>query len=188
MGVAPDATLLLNRLSSGDDGAAKELFPVVYDSLRALAGSYFRNQPADLTLEPTALVHEVYIKLIRSEKSDWNGRAHFMAVAARAMRQILQDRARERRSAKRGGGWNKLTLSGASPAAVSEIDILAIDDVLSKLAELDERQYRIVELRFFAGLDVNEVAAVLQVSPSTVEKEWTRTRAWLSRELASAGT
>lgn len=180
-----DATVVLQRLAQGDATAAEELFPLVYDHLRAVAGSYFRDQPADSTLQPTALVHEAYVKLVRSAGASWSSRAHFMAIAARAMRQILHDRARARRAAKHGGGWHKLSLAAAAGAPADNlIDVIAIDDTLSKLAELDPRQYRIVELRFFAGLDVDEVAAVMQVSKSTVEKEWTRIRAWLSRELA----
>jgi RNA polymerase sigma factor (TIGR02999 family) len=182
-----DATVILKRLSRGDTSAADELFPLVYDNLRAMAGSFFRDQPSDSTLEPTALVHEAYVKLVRSAGNEWASRAHFMAVAAKAMRQILQDRARLRRAATRGGGWQKVSLSAAAGSSGEAlVDVVAIDDALSKLAELDERQYRIVELRFFAGLDVDEVAEVLKVSKSTVEKEWMRIRAWLSRELADA--
>lgn len=176
------AAQLLERVSRGDPAAADELFVVVYDNLRGLAASYMKHQPAGLTLNATALVHEVYVKLVRSGSS-WTGRAHFMAVAARAMRQILLDRARARRTQKRGGARQRLGLSGLPAGEGATVDLVALDDALSRLAALDERQYRIVELRFFAGFSVDEVAETLQISKSTVEKEWTRVRAWLSREL-----
>ncbi len=180
-----NATAILARLARGDPRAEVELYDQVYGGLRALAASYLRRRPAGQTLQATALVHEVYLKLVHAG-SDWSGRAHFMAVAAKAMRQVLHDRARARRAAKRGGAWQRLTLSGVGQDSGPLVDLVALDDALSRLARLDERQYRIVELRFFAGLDVDEVAEVLQVSKSTVEKEWTRVRAWLSKELGDS--
>lgn len=185
--MSPDnnATAILARLAQGDQQAEAELYEHVYAGLRALAASYLRRRPAGQTLQATALVHEVYLKLVQAG-GDWSGRAHFMAVAAKAMRQVLQDRARARRAAKRGGAWQRMTLSGIGQDAGPMVDLVALDDALSRLVRLDERQYRIVELRFFAGLDVDEVAEVLQVSKSTVEKEWTRVRAWLSKELGDS--
>lgn len=176
---------VLERLAQGDQQAEVELYDRVYSDLRALAASYLRRRPAGQTLQATALVHEVYLKLVKGG-GDWSGRAHFMAVAAKAMRQVLHDRARARRAAKRGGEFHRITLSGIGRGDGPQVDLVALDDALSRLARLDERQYRIVELRFFAGLDVDEVAGVLQVSKSTVEKEWTRVRAWLSKEIGEA--
>jgi len=183
-----DATVMLERCVNGDPNAASELLPVVYDQLRAMAGSFFQRQPANHTLEPTALVHEAFIKLIRYSESGWESRAHFMAVAARAMRQILQDRARQRIRVRAAGQMERVTLSGvADTSSVVAVDLVALDDALRKLAELDADQARIVELRFFGGLNVEEVAHVMKWSKSKVEKEWVRIRAWLSRELAEAG-
>lgn len=180
-----EVTAILSRMNAGDSGASEELLQLLYTDLRALAGSYFRKQPSDHTLQPTALVHEAYLKLVQAQSSDWKSRAHFMAVAATAMRQILHDFARLRRTAKRGDGWQRWTLSAAqTDSGAATVDVVAIDDALTRLRELNERQFRIVELRFLGGLDVDEIADVLAVSKSTVEKEWVRTRAWLSRELA----
>ncbi len=179
-----DATVLLERISAGDGNAVQNLLPIVYDELRARAGGYFRHQPADHTLQPTALVHEVYVKLVRSQGMTWKNRAHFCAVAATAMRQILTDHARRKASAKRAEGdrAEAATLL-TTPSTDSAVDLLDLDDAMTKLAELDSRQARIVELRFFGGLTMEEVADVLSVSLSTVEKEWRRIRAWLSHEL-----
>jgi RNA polymerase sigma-70 factor (ECF subfamily) len=176
---------LLKRLSAGDTSAADELLPAVYDYLRGLAGRMFRQQPHGHTLEPTALVHEAYLKLIRSEDQTWKDRAHFLAVASLAMRQILHDRARRRRAEKHGGHLQRVSLSPVGALQAEDcVDLEALDGALDRLAQLNERQSRIVELRFFGGLNVKEVGEVLGVSASTVEKEWARTRAWLSRELA----
>lgn len=180
-----DATLILDRIAAGDPKASDDLLPLVYDQLRALAGSFFRGQPANITLEPTALVHEAYLKLVRAaEAGRWESRAHFMAVAATAMRQILQDRARRRRAVKHGGQAERVNLSNVTPATEHTPDIVDLDEALQKLASLSERQHRIVELRFFGGLNNEEIAHVLKSSVSTVEKEWVRARAWLSAELA----
>lgn len=187
MGGMADATLMLERCVRGDPEAANELLPVVYDQLRALAGSFFQRQPTNQTLEPTALVHEAFIKLIRYAESGWESRAHFMAVAAKAMRQILQDRARRRALDRDAGQQERVTLSGvAATPSLGAVDLVALDDALRKLADLDPDQARIVELRFFGGLNVDEVAHIMQWSKSKVEKEWVRIRAWLSRELAEA--
>ena len=178
-----DATLILARMRQGDARAAGELFDLVYENLRALARSCFQGQQPEHTLQPTALVHEAFVKLAKSSPPTWEDRAHFFAVAATAMRQILKDYARGKRALKRGAGGERVTLSGIKSTSPSIVDIVAFDDVLSELAELDERQARIVELRFFGGLTVPEVAKVLALSTRTIENEWRRVRAWLSMRL-----
>lgn len=173
-------------MSTGDSSAAHQLLPLVYDDLRAMAGRYFQGQPSDMTLQPTALVHEAYLKLINVPEGNWNGRVHFCAVAATAMRQILQDRARRKRAAKRSGERRQAPLELLeSTSGEPAMDIVALDDALAKLEILDARQVRIVELRFFSGLTVMEVAQVLDVSTRTVEKNWRHARVWLRRELES---
>lgn len=180
-----DASAILSRMAEGDTSAANELLPLVYDHLRAVAGSFFRGQPGDLTLQPTALVHEAYIKLIRQTNHHWTGRAHFMAVAAKAMRQILQDQARRRSAQKRSGHGERVSLSGVSAKDVtSDIDIVALDEVMGELHERNERHSRLVELRFFGGLSVEESAEVLGIATRTVEKDWAQARAWLSMKLS----
>jgi len=174
---------------SSSDGAAPEpgsLEEGIYRELRAIAGNIFREQSAGHTLQPTALVHEAWLKLAESDSSPaWQNRSHFLAVASKAMRQILVDHHRRRRAQKRGGeGRERITLSGiAIGAATPEIDLLALEEALEKLAELDPRTARVVELRFFGGLSVEEIADVLGVGKTTVEGEWRHARAWLTREL-----
>jgi RNA polymerase sigma factor (TIGR02999 family) len=181
---APDATLVLERLARGDANAAVELFPLVYEQLRAMAGGYFRRQPADHTLQPTALVHEAYLKLVNQTRATWNDRAHFFAIAATAMRQILHDRARRRKALKRGGDGKRIDIEQVqTPSGQSVIDLVALDDALTELAERDARQARIVELRFFAGLTNEEVGRVLNLSTRMIEKEWRRVRAWMATRL-----
>jgi RNA polymerase sigma-70 factor (ECF subfamily) len=188
-------TQLLEAVQAGRASAADQLLPLVYDELRALAGSLFRGQRPDHTLQPTALVHEAYARMVKpaaettgsSEKAQWNSRAHFFAVAATAMRQVLANHARDRRRAKRGGGWHRVTLSEhLTPTSERDVDLLALDEALQALAKLDERQGRIVELRFFAEMSVEEIAHVLEVSTSTVEREWRMARAWLSARLRAS--
>jgi RNA polymerase sigma factor (TIGR02999 family) len=163
-------------MASGDALVAK-----VYGELRALAGSYFRGQPAGLTLSPTALVHEVYLRLAGGEVP--SDRGHFFAVAATAMRQILTDQARRRRAAKRGGAAKeRVTLSGV-PSWDSPVDVVAIDELLAKLTALDARQGRLAELRFFGGLTQEEAAEALGVSLRTVQSDWRKAKAWLIAEL-----
>ncbi len=184
-GAPNEVTQMLARAARGDEAAVSELLPVVYENLRALAGDFFRRERSDHTLQPTALVHEAYVKLLGSAGGDWQGRAHFFAVAARAMRQILTDHARAKRAAKRGGsGRERITLSGLkTPPATDGVDLMALDDALAKLGTIDERQCRIVELRFLAGLSVDDVALVLGISAPTVKREWRMAKAWLRREL-----
>jgi RNA polymerase sigma factor (TIGR02999 family) len=163
------------------DVSAEALMPVVYEELRALAGKYFRLS-SGVEVAPTSIVHEAFVKLSGANPS-WRDREHFCAVAATAMRQILVDRARRQKAAKRGGGWERVTLSVALEGVPGRLDLEALDDALEALTALDARQARIVELRFFGGLTVPEAAQHLQVSTSTVEKEWRRARAWLGARL-----
>lgn len=179
----------LLRLPRGERGA-DELMPLVYDELRRLARGFFRSERVDHTLQPTALVHEVYLRLVDADRIDWQGRQHFFAVAARMMRRLLVDEARSHNRVKRGGEWLKVDFELIDRTLHSEglepEDLLTIDAALERLASLDERQARIVELRFFGGLDVAEVAEVLGTSKRTVEGDWTHARAWLRRELADS--
>ncbi|MBC7771325.1 MAG: sigma-70 family RNA polymerase sigma factor [Pyrinomonadaceae bacterium] len=183
-----DATIMLQELCTGDQAAAARLLPLIYSELRGLAGGYFRAQAADHTLQPTALVHEAYLRLINQTGEPWKSRAHFFAVAATAMRQILTDHARRRNAEKRGGDWQQLTLAAADEkdarGGAHEIDVIALDEVLHRLEALDPRKHRVVELRFFGGLSVEEVATVMELSKTTVESDWRAARAWLSVELA----
>lgn len=179
-----ETTKLLHAVNRRDSAAAEKLFAVVYDELRALAGSYFRHQPADHTLQPTALVNEAFLKLVGQSESEWQNRAHFLAVAARAMRSILTDHARHRATAKRGGGMCRLTLDEAvTPVTNTSPELSELDEALQRLAALDVRQGQIVELRFLGGMTVEEVAHVLGLSVSTVESDWRMARAWIRREL-----
>src|SRR5688572_23570310 len=179
------ATLLLGRLSAGDDDAARELLPLLYDELRQLAARQFRGQPADHTLQPTVLVHEAFLRLVGRPEKDWNDRKHFFAVAATAMRQILVNHARAKNAEKRGSGERPLLLNDEIVGdSGHNLDVLDLNDAMEKLATIDARKHRVVELRFFAGLTVPEVAEVLELSVTTVESEWRAARAWLSVELA----
>lgn len=182
---AIEVTRLLAALGSGADAAEERLFPLVYEELRALAGAYFRNQPADHTLQPTALVHEAYLKLVRDADAAPRDRAHFLALAARVMRQILVDHARRRGRAKRGGEQlQRITLDHAALGANAQaLDPLALEEALQKLAALGERKARLVELRFFGGLSEEEAADVLRISRATAAREWRFARAWLIQEL-----
>lgn len=177
-------TLLVRKVTHGESGAAEELFPFVYDELRGMARSYFRGRK-DQTLQPTAVVHEAYLRLVNQTASGWKDRAHFVAVAATAMRQVLVDAHRRRHAAKRGGDWRKISLDKAAGAADRgmEVDFLELEDALTRLSAVDERQARIVELRFFGGLTMDEIVHVLGVSKTTVEGDWRMARAWLTNAL-----
>ena len=187
----PSATMILADLAEGDPSAAQKLFPCVYDELRRLAGAFFRHQPAAHTLQPTALVHEAYIKMIDVKSIDdkigpsYNSRAHFFSVAAKAMRHILIDRARRVKAKKHGGGLHRITLDegAVSHGQTEEMDLLKLDEILKKLEALDERKAKIVELRFFAGLGIEETAEALGIARSTVTEDWRMAKAWLAVEL-----
>jgi RNA polymerase sigma factor (TIGR02999 family) len=182
--VRQDITQVLEELRNGDKRAADKLLPMVYDEFRALARHYLAQERANHTLQPTALVHEAYMKLVDQTRVDWQGKSHFFAVAAQAMRRILVDHARSRQREKRGGGRARVMLDEAvALSPQKDEDVLALDEALEKLAKVDPRQAKIVELRFFGGLSVEEVAEALHVSKRTVEGDWTFARAWLSREL-----
>lgn len=181
-------TKVLKDLEAGDASAANRLFPLVYDELRALAASYMRHERADHTLQPTALVHEAFLKLIEQTSVDWKNRAHFFAVAAQAIRRILIDHARKHNAAKRGGDFSRVALDeGAAFETGRTLDLIALDDAMTRLATLSDRQAKVVELRFFGGLTSEEVAHVLGVSRTTIAEDWTIARAWLMKEL-SGGT
>lgn len=179
-----EATQALAAFAKGDAGAKDRLLPLVYAELRALAGSYFRQQRANHTLQPTALVHEAFLRMIDQTGVHWQNRAHFMAVAATAMRQILCDHARRRATAKRGAEWGRISIDRVAMGKGDDLDVLLLNDLLEQLAKLDPVKHRMVELRFFGGLSVEEVAEVTGVSKSTVESEWRATRAWLSYQLS----
>jgi RNA polymerase sigma-70 factor (ECF subfamily) len=182
--VPKDATEILKNLSDGRPDAAEQLFPLVYDELRALAARCLRRERADHTLQPTALVHEAYLKLVDQAAVAGKGREHFVGIAARAMRQVLVDHARRHSAAKRGGGRRRIMLdSSVASEKQDPVDLLALDEALERLSALDERQGRIVELRFFGGLTTKEAAELLGVSLSTVEADWRMARAWLHRAL-----
>jgi RNA polymerase sigma factor (TIGR02999 family) len=185
-----DITRLLRELGDGRAGAIDDVLPVVYGELRRLADRQLRGERAGHTLSPTALVHEAYMHLIRDHDLSWESRAHFFGIAARAMRQVLVAHARRRAAGKRGGGWERVTLyTDATPhgSATDErsFELLDVHDALERLAELDERTARVVELRFFGGLTLEQSAHVLGVSRRTAADDWSLARAWLARELGA---
>jgi RNA polymerase sigma factor (TIGR02999 family) len=180
-----EVTQLLQSWSDGNRAAMADLLPLVYDELRRLAASYMRFEAPGHTLQATALVHEAYMKLIQQREVSWKSRAHFFGIAAQMIRRILVDHIRATRAQKRGSGFAALSLDEA--LGVSEKknwEILALDDALKTLAKVDPQQARIVELRFFAGLSIEETATVVGVSPATVKRDWVSARAWLHRELS----
>jgi RNA polymerase sigma-70 factor (ECF subfamily) len=183
---ATQITRLLNDWSNGDQAALDQLLPLVYEELRRLAHHYMRQERAGHTLQTTALVNEAYLRLADCEWMRWQDRAHFFAVSAQLMRRILVDHARTRRRLKRGGGATKVSLgaSGVMSPQRSE-ELLALDEALTRLAAVDPRKSRVVELRLFGGLDNNEVAAVLKISINTVTRDWNMAAAWLRRELGA---
>lgn len=180
-------TELLIRGSEGERAALDELFPLVYDELRRLAGSYLNRERADHTLQPTALVHEAYLRLVDQRSVDWRNRAQFFGVAAEMMRRILVNYAQGRHAAKRGGHAPRLSLDEAIGFFEErDLSLVALDEALTGLAAIDPRQGRIVELRFFGGLSIEETAEVLEVSPATVKRDWSVAKAWLFREMRGA--
>jgi RNA polymerase sigma factor (TIGR02999 family) len=176
--------VLLRAWAHGDEAAGDRLFPILYSELRRRAGRFMRRERRYHTLQPSGLVHEAYLRLAAAPDLDWNDRAHFFAIAARVMRQVLVDHARRRGAAKRDG--LRVTL-GDADAAVDPPDVLDLENALKELAALDARQARVVELRFFGGLDVEEAAEVMGVSPRTVKREWQTARAWLQHRLLRGG-
>ena len=172
--------------SSGNREAAAGLMPLVYDELRRLARSYLQRERADHTLQATGLVHEAYLRLVDQHTTTWQNRAHFFGVAAQLMRRILVDHARRHRTGKRGGEWTKVEFDEAlAPSTSRSLDVIALDDALHDLAQLNPQHSQIVELRFFGGMNTEEVAEVLDVSPRTVQREWRMARAWLRRQIFS---
>jgi RNA polymerase sigma factor (TIGR02999 family) len=180
-------TQILSAVGRDDPEAAAKLLPLVYEELRSLAHHRMRNEPAGLTLQPTALVHEAYLRLVSGEEVRWENRGHFFAAAAEAMRRILIERARKRRRIKHGGGRKVLSLDEAPPIGPEEEDgdILALDAALRRLEERDEVRSRIVKLRYFAGLTIDQTAEVMGLSPATVSRHWTYARAWLCQCIVS---
>jgi RNA polymerase sigma factor (TIGR02999 family) len=186
-----EVTQTFLRWRQGDPGALHALLPLVYEEMRRLAGGYLQNESPGHTLQPTALAHEAYLRLLDQRQVTWQNRAHFMGLAAQAMRRILTDHARRRDAQKRGGGavhvaLSDLAVSGEEPSATADplgVSAQDLDAALGRLEALDPRQAKVVELRFFTGLTIEEVAEVLVVSPATVKRDWTLARAWLHREL-----
>jgi RNA polymerase sigma factor (TIGR02999 family) len=181
-----DVTGLLLQLSQGRREAREELIPLVYEELRSMAGRSLGSERIDHTLQPTALVHEVYEKLIDQTRVEWQNRAHFFSVAAGLMRRILVDHARKHKALRRGGGADKVPLSEDIAGADPDIDVIALDQALIELAALDPEQARIVELRFFSGLTVEETAEAVGASRATVNRDWAMARAWLHQRLTAA--
>ena len=177
----------LNGVARGDEKALHLLLPVVYREMKRLAASYLKAERPGHTLQPTALAHEAYLRLVGRDRIQWQNRAHFLGVAARAMREILVDHARRRRAQKRGGGQPVTMLDEALVGGGRPIEFDDLDHALNDLARLSERQARVVELRYFGGLSIEETAEVLGVSPATVKREWATARAWLYRELSGSG-
>ena len=181
-----EVTVFLKAWSGGSREAADRLMQIVYKEMRKLAASYLQKQRSDHTLQPTALVHEAYLKLIDASQINWQDRAHFFAVAAQTMRNILVDHARAVAADKRGGGAQKIALDEVAGLSENqEVDLIDLDEALRLLARQDETQSRIIELRFFGGLTIEETAEVLKISPATVKREWAMARAWLFRQINS---
>ena len=180
-----NVTLLLAQLREGNQDAANQLIPLIYAELRRMAGAYMQRERPGQTLQATALVHEAYLRLVDGQQGPWQNRAHFFAIAAHSMRQVLVDHARRRHADERGGASaRKVAFDVDLLIAPDRLeDVLAIDEALERLAAIDPRQSRLVELRFFVGLDVEEAAEVMGISPVTIKREWRSAKAWLHREL-----
>jgi RNA polymerase sigma factor (TIGR02999 family) len=180
-----EITLLLQQWRNGNQQALDTLLPLVYRELRRLAHFQMRRERPDHTLQSAALVHEAYLRLIGLNQPQWESRTHFFSIAGQLMREILVDYARRHRAAKRGAGARKLCIEEAAGlSGQKDVDVLALDDALKALAKIDPRQSRIVELRFFAGLSLEEISEALKVAPATVQRDWTAARAWLHREIS----
>ena len=185
---SPDVTGLLHAWSTGDAAAAEQLLPAIYDELHRQAARAMRREGDAHTLQATAVVHEAYLRLVDQRRVEWRSRAHFFGVAAQMMRRVLVDHARARLAGKRGGALQRVTLGdvGSAPADNTDLDVLALHEALERLAVLDPDQARLVELRYFGGLGIEETAEALGVSPATMKREWAVARAWLRRELGGA--
>jgi RNA polymerase sigma factor (TIGR02999 family) len=183
-------TQLLIAWGDGEREALDQLVPLVYDDLRRLAAGYMGRETPGHALQPTALVHEAYVRLIDQRRVQWRNRAHFFGVAANMMRRILVDDARKRRAEKRGGAAERVTLTGDDIAAPEQhdIDVLALHEALERLASFDPQQERIVELRYFGGLTIEETAEVIGMSPATIVREWTIAKAWLRADMSGAAS
>ena len=186
----PDVTPLLLAWGNGDKSAGEQLLPVIYDELHRQAARAMRREATEHTLQPTALVHEAYLRLVDQRRAEWHNRSQFFGVAAQIMRRILVDHARAQHATKRGGAMRQITLSDANQAASTQqddnaLDVLALHDALDRLAALDPEQARLVELRYFGGMNIDETAHALGVSPATVKREWAIARAWLRRALTT---
>lgn len=182
---SPQITQLLIEWGGGNEAALESLIPLVYDELRRIAKRYMRQQSAGHTFQTTELIHEAYLKLAKQEEQNWQNRAHFYGVAAQAMRHILVDYARSKQSLKRGGMQQVTLDEGVAVSLERSEEMLALDEALKRLAELDERKSRVVELKYFGGLTNEETAEVLKISPETVKRDWKFSRTWLLRELSN---
>lgn len=178
-------TALLIAIGNGRAGAMDELMPLVYDELKTLAAAHLRRERASDSLQPTALVHEAYLRLVGQHNVSWKNRSHFFGIAAQLMRRIIVDHARRRLAAKRDGGRPVTLDENIGLSDHGRVDVVAVDEALSALAQLNERQARVVELRFFGGLTIEETAEVLDVSEMTVKRDWMVAKAWLQRELSA---
>ena len=185
MGETGEVTRILSEVRRGSREALEELIPVVYQELRRLAAHYMQQERPEHTLQATELVHEAYLRLVGRENADWQNRAHFFGAAAQVMRSLLVDHARARQRAKRGGGYALQLNEALTVAAVKSDELLAIEEALERLCEIDPRQGRIVELRYFGGLSVEEVAEVLGISERTVKREWQMAKVWIHAEVRS---
>jgi RNA polymerase sigma factor (TIGR02999 family) len=186
---AKDTTQLLVNWSNGDKEALHDLIPLVYGELHRLAAIYLQRERTAHTLQPTALVHEAYLRLIDQNRVQWRNRAHFLGVAAQVLRRVLADHARAKQTAKRGAGVIALSLNEERAAArTHDLDMVGLNDALNELERLDPQQSRIVELRFFAGVSIEETAKLLEISPATVKRDWALARAWLFRRLTGEAT
>ena len=182
---AHEVTRLLHQISGGDASAVERLVPLIYAELRQIAERAMRHERSDHTLQPTALVHEAFLRLVGKPDLSWESRAHFLNIAAQAMRRVLLMHARERRAGKRGGGLDRVTLDEQLMGSAERgVDLIGLDESLERLAAVFPRKARVVELRFFAGLGIEETARVLEISPATVKREWDFARAWIRRDLA----
>ena len=179
-----DVSLLLQQVRAGDSHAVSDLMPLIYSELPAIAARHMRGERPDPSLQATVLVHEAFLQLAGTNKIDWQNRAHFFALASRSMRRILIDHARSAHAAKRPGAYHQVTLDPALQLPESPVDLLALNEALERLATWDQRQSQIVEMRFFGGLNFEEIAEVLGISERTAKRDWTMARAWLHAELS----